>query len=81
MVAVKNLGNGWSKSIVLENKVVINFDFLGAEPKNQVIWTIRCKVMQGLYIEKITCFASLCLYLYLYLHNPQNKEYMFLQYH
>ena len=41
---------------------------LGAEPKNQVIWTIRCKVMQGLYIEKITCFASLCLYLYLYLY-------------
>ena len=24
---VKNLGNVWSKSIVLENKVVINFDF------------------------------------------------------
>ena len=24
---VKNLGNGWSISIVLENKVVINFDF------------------------------------------------------
>ena len=23
----KNLGNGWSKSIVLENKVVLNFDF------------------------------------------------------
>ena len=24
---VKNLGNGWSKSIVLENKVFLNFDF------------------------------------------------------
>ena len=24
---VTNLGNGWSKSIVLENKVVISFDF------------------------------------------------------
>ena len=36
---VKNLGNGWSKSIVLEDKVVINFDF------GQVIWTTRCKVM------------------------------------
>ena len=24
---VKNLGNGWSKSIVLGNKVVINFNF------------------------------------------------------
>ena len=24
---VKNLGNGWSKSIVSENKVVLNFDF------------------------------------------------------
>ena len=27
----QNLGNGWSKSIVLENKVVLHFDF------NQVI--------------------------------------------
>ena len=26
-VLPKNLGNGWSKSIVLENKVVVNFDF------------------------------------------------------
>ena len=26
-VLVKNLGNGWSKSIVLENKVVLNLDF------------------------------------------------------
>ena len=24
---VKKFGNGWSKSIVLENKVVLNFDF------------------------------------------------------
>ena len=41
---VKNLGNSWSKSIVLENKVAINF-ILGMEPKNQVIWTTRCRVM------------------------------------
>ena len=33
---VKKLGNGWSKSIVLENKAVLNFD-LGMEPKNQDI--------------------------------------------
>ena len=26
-VLVKNLGNGWSKSIVLENKMVLNLDF------------------------------------------------------
>ena len=26
-VLVKILGNGWSKSIVLENKVVLNLDF------------------------------------------------------
>ena len=26
-VLVKSLGNGWSKSIVLENKVLLNFDF------------------------------------------------------
>ena len=32
-LSIKNLGNGWSKSIVLENKVDINFDF-GMEPKN-----------------------------------------------
>ena len=31
----QNLGNGWSKSIVLENKVVLHFDF------NQVIWVPR----------------------------------------
>ena len=31
----QNLGNGWSKSIVLENKVVLHFDF------NQVIWVTR----------------------------------------
>ena len=42
---VKNLSNGWSKSIVLENKVVIiNFDFRNGA-KDQVIWTTRCKVM------------------------------------
>ena len=27
---VKNLGNDWSKSIVLENKVFLNFDFCNA---------------------------------------------------
>ena len=32
---LKNLGNGWSKSIVLENKVVLNFDFRHGA-KNQV---------------------------------------------
>ena len=26
-VLVKNLGKGWSKSIALENKVVLNLDF------------------------------------------------------
>ena len=26
-VLIKNLGNGWSKSFVLENKVVLNLDF------------------------------------------------------
>ena len=26
VAGVKNLGNGWSKSIVLENKVFLNFD-------------------------------------------------------
>ena len=31
----QNLGNSWSKSIVLENKVVLHFDF------NQVIWVTR----------------------------------------
>ena len=30
---VKNLGNGWSKSIVLENKVVFNFDFRNGAKK------------------------------------------------
>ena len=35
----QNLGNGWSKSIVLENKVPLNFDF------NQVIWATRSGVM------------------------------------
>ena len=27
LIVIKNPGNGWSKSIVLENKVVPNFDF------------------------------------------------------
>ena len=40
----QNLGNGWSKSIVIENEVVINFYFRHGA-KNQVIWTTRCKVM------------------------------------
>ena len=31
---VKNLGNGWSKSIVLENKVAINFDFRSGAKKS-----------------------------------------------
>ena len=39
---VKNLSNGWSKSIVLENKVVLNFDFRH-RAKNQVISTTQCK--------------------------------------
>ena len=41
---VKNLGNGWSKSIVLENKVVINFDFRHGA-KNQVTRATRSGVM------------------------------------
>ena len=39
---VKNLGNCWSKLFVLENKVVLNFDFR-QRAKNQVISTTRCK--------------------------------------
>ena len=31
---VKNLGNGWSKSIVLENKVFLNFDFRNGSKKS-----------------------------------------------
>ena len=30
----KNLGTSWSKSIVLENKVVINFDFRNGAKKS-----------------------------------------------
>ena len=41
----KRIFYGWSKSIVLENKVLILILILGAEPKYQVIWTISCKVM------------------------------------
>ena len=33
----QNLGNGWSKSIVLENKVVFNFD-LGNGAKKSDHW-------------------------------------------
>ena len=33
-VLVKSLGNGWSKSIVLESKVVINFDFRSGAKKS-----------------------------------------------
>ena len=50
----QNLGNGWSKSIVIENEVVINFYFRHGA-KNQVIWTTRCKVMAkyiSIYITK-----------------------------
>ena len=35
VAGVKNLGNGWSKSIVLENKVVVNFDFRHGAKKNR----------------------------------------------
>ena len=35
-LGVKNIGNGWSKSIVLENKVFFNFDFRhGAKKSGQ----------------------------------------------
>ena len=51
---VKNLSNGWSKSIVLENKVVLNFDFRHGA-KNQVISTTSCKELAKciLYFFKI----------------------------
>ena len=38
------LHDNWSKSIFLENKLVINFDFRQGA-KNQVIWSTRCTVM------------------------------------
>ena len=38
----KNLGTGWSKSIVLENKVVINFDFRhGAKKSGRLDHTLQ----------------------------------------
>ena len=49
------LGNGWSKSIVLDL-------ILGMEPKNQVIWTTRCKVIAKylsiyfeIFYERLVC--------------------------
>ena len=41
----------WSKSIVLENKVLLNFD-LGMDPKNQVVW-ITCSRVMAFFSERV----------------------------
>ena len=42
MEAYKNIGEGWSKSIVLENKIAIKFDFRHGAKKSAAT---PCKVV------------------------------------
>ena len=51
--SLKNLGNGWSKSIVLDNKVVLNFDFRhGAKKSGHLeLWPNRFQYI-SIYFTK-----------------------------
>ena len=48
----KNLGNGWSKSIVSENKVVLNFDIRNGVKKNQVN-RATCSRIMAFFSERV----------------------------